>query len=371
VILLAALLCLSACERAEDTPFDPADLPVRTVVMFMPWTENLTPNLEQNLADMHSALTRGFLPDQRVLTLFSPSAARTLLVELLRDGRRDTLTTYPYAPQSADEMRQLFRSAATAAPAQAYGLTVSAHGLGWVPPADYTRALPEGKAHWEGELPTRWFGGANARIAVESLADAIAGSGMNLDYLIFDACYMANIESLYALREAAPVIVACPTELMAYGMPWADMAPALGTEPDWELLTDKFLTFYEAYKSPYGTITAVDATRLSAVAAAMRALNGRCEWNPSNVTAVQRCCGYNPRLFFDLQSYAQWLGDTGDVAQAVASAVIASRHTAQYYSGVNGVNVIGSTWCGINVSDPSTHTWARSKETTEWWAATH
>ena len=50
------------------------------------------------------------------------------------------------------------------------------------------------------------------------------------DYLLFDACFMANIETLYDLRECTDYVIAAPCEIMGEGFPYERAMPWFFTD---------------------------------------------------------------------------------------------------------------------------------------------
>lgn len=47
---------------------------------------------------------------------------------------------------------------------------------------------------------------------------------MKMEYILFDDCYMSSLEAAYDLRHVTRHLIACPTEIMAYGMPYSHIA---------------------------------------------------------------------------------------------------------------------------------------------------
>lgn len=45
-----------------------------------------------------------------------------------------------------------------------------------------------------------------------------------MEYILFDDCYMSSLEAAYDLRHVTRHLIACPTEIMAYGMPYSHIA---------------------------------------------------------------------------------------------------------------------------------------------------
>lgn len=388
--LLAALALLpTACHEKIETP-DPES---RTLLMYFPWSgdqNTLTAFFEKNIEDMESVVARGILKKDRVLVFFMPTATQAELFELVAERgqcvrvehrRYDTLPDFT----TADGLASILKEVCRIAPAQRYAMTVSCHGMNWIPAARGRTAYGahREKEHWEIERPdgpiTRWFGGSRYQTDIEALAAGIAQAGMKMEYILFDDCYMASAEVAYALRHAAERLIASPTEVMAAGFPYAEIGQYMVGRVDYAGICRGFYDFYTAYPYPYGTISVTMCDQMDALAEVMRRINEKCTFDatPENLAALQRMDGYTPVRFFDLGDYVRHLCDDPallaefeeQLERTVPSAY--RRNTPYYYSNTNGTNPI-RTYSGITVSDPSiSPTTVVAKQETLWWRATH
>ena len=103
-------------------------------------------------------------------------------------------------------VQRMLSDVAALAPAQHYGIIVGCHGKAWVP-ADHgalsysARMTNELEDLWipmPGALLTRSFGDTGRSIDITNFAAAVKAQNYRPDYLLFDACFMANIETLYS-----------------------------------------------------------------------------------------------------------------------------------------------------------------------------
>jgi len=365
----------------------------QTVLMYFPWSGNLTMYFEKNIEDMEKAVAQGILQKERILVLFMDTATTASLFELCAEnGRSKRVTHKRYDPihdfTTAEGIATLLEDVRLRAPAQRYALTISCHGMSWIPASRgraIDRALHE-KGHWEHDDPagpvTRWFGGSTHQTDIEDLAAAIARTGMKMEYILFDDCYMASVEVAYALRHAADRLIASPTEVMGYGFPYAEIGRYLVGKVDYEGICRGFHDFYMAYDYPYGTISVTMCNEMEALADAMRRINESSTFDaaPENLAALQHMDGYTPVCFFDLGDYVRHLckDDPALLAEfeerlerAVPS--VYRYHTPNYCSMVTGslVDYPIGTYSGITVSDPSTSYRVAAKQETQWWQATH
>jgi hypothetical protein len=146
------------------------------------------------------------------------------------------------------------------ASAKTYSLIVGCHGMGWLPVAQSkARAATKPRYHWEySHTPlTRFFGGLTAEYQTEvtTLAKSLSNCGLKMEYILFDDCYMSSLEAAYDLRHVTRHLIACPTEIMVYGMPYSHIGEYLLAEnPDYSAICQTFYQFYSSYTYPYGTI---------------------------------------------------------------------------------------------------------------------
>ncbi len=384
-ILFILPFVFAACHNDEDDSSD-INRPSKTILLYLPWSGDLTADFQTNIADFEKAIQKGILRKDRVLVFFATSTSEASLFELKYSKKKVTrvpIQTYVTpAFTTAAGISSLLTEVKETAPADQYALIIGAHGLGWIPVGADSRArtfAPREKYHWEYEgVPmTRFFGGTSDlyRTNISELAAGISGAGMKMEYILFDDCYMSSIEVAYDLKDVATHLIASPTEMMSYGMPYTDIAPYLIGNTNYESICTAFLSFYQAYTiMPCGTLGVTVSSEVDALAAIMKEINSRYSFNNSQSNAVQRLDGYSPIIFFDLGDYvAKLCPDIVLLAEfdaQLARTVKYRCHTDSYYSRSSGKIKI-NTFSGITVSDPSTHSWASSKEETAWYKATH
>lgn len=116
-------------------------------------------------------------------------------------------------------MKDVLSTAFEYYPAENYGLVLWSHGDGWLP---YKR-----------KAATRWWGEDTSEgddyMNISELHDALKVAP-HLDYILFDACFMASVEVAYELRDCADYILGSPTEIPGPGAPYQDVAPAMFVE---------------------------------------------------------------------------------------------------------------------------------------------
>ncbi len=382
IYLFALSFWLCSCNQNDDTPVIPSQTE-QTVIMFFPWSTNLTSYFLQNIKDFESAIENNILTNERVLVCFSQSPTKAILFELKFDkGKsvRDTLKSYENPAFTTSEgITSVLNDIKTISPANRYAMIIGCHGMGWLPVAKTKASGMTTKFHWDykGGPMTRFFGGLTSeyQINTTTLAEGITDAGIKMDYILFDDCYMSTIEVAYDLKDVTNYLIACPTEIMAYGFPYQTVAPFLLGDVDYPSVCNAFYDFYSSYSSPYGTIGVTDCAELDRLAVIMKEINQQFTFKTSQLTDIQRMDGYSPVIFFDLGDYVAHLCEDSSLLelfnQQLNRAVPYKAHTAKYYSAIIHGAVAIKSYSGTVVSDPSTNSLASPKEETKWYKATH
>lgn len=281
------------------------------------------------------------------------------------------------------------------APAESYGIVFGGHGSGWLPksigsnwsktygvkgaqmPGHYVN--PFGEEPREDALKTRFFGESGVRFDLEDISAGMKESGAKFDYVIFDDCFMSNIESLYAMRRAADYIIASPCEVMAEGFPYSLVVPQIFSPSgvDLEGVCRAYFDYYmyEAYY-PYGCVALTVCSELEALAEAYRRLAAG-PTVPVDVAELQYYEGLSQHLFYDFGQYADRLSADEGLREAFraqfdrAFPQSCRLHTMKFYSAFgNGGTIYIGNYSGVTVSEPATRNTEANRQT-EWYRATH
>lgn len=383
--LIIAALALCACS-SDDEPQSQTTT-THTLLLCYPWTgsadgqqSGLLGAFNVSIDSITAAIADNQGTGQTAVELFLASSPTEATLSLLQysGGRvvKQPVATYSgLDATSTAQLTQVLNDAAAAAPALSYSLIVGCHGTGWLP----RQSLPRTR-RW------RAFGGTSASMLteVEQLDSAIRGSRMGrVAYLCFDGCYMANVETAYALRRSVGYLLASTSELMAYGLPYHEMwSQLVSPQPDWQRLMDSFLRFYSDYDYPYGALSLTDCSVAEEAASLMHELNSeaRAEGFDTGQLNPQPLDGYSRHVFFDMGDYLSQLTEALPSASAARAQSMMARLvpyrvcTPRLYSvylGGDGTFSVGS-YHGITISDPTTSPVAQPcLSATEWWQATH
>lgn len=158
-------------------------------------------------------------------------------------------------------LRDLLKYVSTNYPSESYGLVMWSHADGWLMANNTQNTLgninksfgmdvgPDG----DPQTDTDASGNIGASMNISDMADAIALSGVHLDYIFFDACLMQCVEAAYELRNVTNYIVASATSTSAYGGYYENLIPnALfaypATDENIALISQQY--YYDAVENP-------------------------------------------------------------------------------------------------------------------------
>ena len=377
----------------------------QTLLLYMPG-RSLIDYYERNIEGVSAAVTNQIPGDGRILVCYQPEKHSSPVLQEIRYDpatercERTTLKTYDgFNAGNPEKVRQLFADAAELAPAQNYGLIIGCHGKAWIPVASgslsYSMRRSAEDDLWAtppGAKQTRSFGDKGYELNITELKEALEAQQFRFDYLIFDDCFMANIETLYDLRSVIGYIVASPCEVMGDGFPYERIIPHLfeangvlnGLEKScwefWNLYENEYLN--TRWQEQSGCISLAVMSELDALAVEMRRVTESSK-KEFDIDELQYYKGGNTKLFYDLGHYVQLsCGDQGvadDFKAQLEKAFPAScrLHTNYFYSAYedsehfNGRHSVHDYW-GVSVSEPEpSQTFTKANQATNWYRDTH
>ncbi len=394
LLILLATLFIVSCHEDVPAPYPiPQGLPDKTIFVYMPWsaarnssTGSLYDNFLQNIKDIEAAIeAEKGLGRNKLMLFIATSANSAVLMEVkcapYGTCRRDTLQRYDQhnmpAYTTANGLARIFNEVKAQAKAKQYALIVGCHGTGWL--------FSEGKSR----ARTRYFGGTDRyfQTNIPTLAAAIEQAKMPMQFVMFDDCYMSNIEVAYEMRHATNYLIGCCSEIMAYGMPYKNIWKHLIQQsPNYQAVVNEFHQFYSNYQWPYGNIGVTDCSKVEEVVARMKTINAATANNANLIDweDVQRLDGYEKTIFFDMGDYVNKICTTPetqllarDLHTALAQLMPYKSTTPYIYTALGELNyntIRVNAYSGITISDPTKSDFEKAlttKKTTGWWKATH
>ena len=397
----------------SDEAFDVDSVNKQTILVYYPWTGSTTSSgLKQYLANNIDSICQGIvakkgLSDSRVMVFFSEKYNKSTLYDLQYDAASRKVNRVPvktYEDNSyctAEGFANLLNEVKQNAEALNYALIIGVHGSGWTYAEDWvnypnyarpgfgsTATAGKPSSAFSGiqfgsdpDHPvTRFFGSVNSKsyaMDIPTLAEGIRQSGLKMQYILFDACYMSNVETAYELKDATNFLLASPNEIMAKGLPYEDIWSYLNTTtPNYASIISSYYSHYNSTSTPYASLAAIDCRQMDKLAAIMKELNSKYTITTERLAGVQTEDGYTPNLYYDLGNYVDSLKPNASIkdqfATQLKATVKAAQSTAEVYSNINATTITVKDFSGLTISDPSSHPVAlRTKKQTKWWKATH
>lgn len=393
-------LCYTGAATVDITvdqlPTPPVEAEQTLIYYFM--GTSLGSFFNYNIADAKTAIAGDILGDSRVIYQLQISRTEAVVRELRYDPveggcieQEIEHIELPSTQLTAEEMAAHLRHIAEMAPARRYGLVVAGHSTAWVrKDADNGSAtIFDLRPHDDAWTPspeaetTRTFGEYNVKMDMEELSEGISGAGVEFDYIIFDACFMSNIEALYDMRHTARYIIASPCEIMGRGFPYHRTLPHLmaygGNVNDLAAAAESYNIYYrDEYTGAArcGSITLIDCAELEPLATATRTLLTTAS-TQYNAAELQTYEGQSPHTFFDFGEFCSVTATDSEALarfeEQLARCVVATYTLPTFYSalGAYGTYPIDEeVYSGITTSLPSTR-YQEALKRTAWWQATH
>lgn len=262
--MLISLLSLASCREEPAAPIEHQ----RLILIYAVASNSLYSNFLDDMREVVRAGKDLDLVHNKVLVYSVIRGGDCKLQELIKDQKGNytlsTVMTYPQTPLSVEEERisDVLNYVNDNYDYPYKGLILWSHATGWTP---WFGTYPSSNS------PKRWFGedqfeGKSYYCNITSLAKAIPDGVF--DFIWFDCCYMANIETVYQLRGKTDKIIGYVTEIYANGMPYDATLPyLLRANPD--IMGAAFALFasYDAYGEEV-TVSVMDTSGLDHLAEA-------------------------------------------------------------------------------------------------------
>lgn len=414
ICTLSLMLCFSSCSgEAEDVE----SVNKQTILVFMPWaggtgvgSSGLYSFLLQNLDSINQGIKdQKGLNNTRVMLFLSESYDNSVLYDLQYDEstksvKRVAIKNYDGTfYNSAEGLANLLNEVKTRTNALNYAMIIGSHGCGWTYASDWINYPYRAKGQQGttstattenfsgiqfGPDPnnpkTRFFGSVSTKdlaLDLETLAAGIKLSGIKMQYILFDACYMGNVETAYELKDATNYLIASSSEILGTGLPYRTLWKYLNSAtPNYENIVSSTANFYKNTKNPYSNLAAIDCRQMDNLASVMKDINSQYKLDSTiSLDSIQPLDGFAPNLFYDMKVYVDSLHPSGYLKEQFTNQLKATVKAAQstenvitYISSPDGIRLKVKNYCGLSISDPSQHSVAiKGKEKTGWWKATH
>lgn len=384
VALIASVCMLSSCK--DDGPSEPkqTEWPEsdHTYLIYMIGDNSLFSWCKQNTEKAIKGLLKSETPVNLVIyddswrsNFEGIEEGTPVLFRLKRNfvdrQKVDTIMIHQFEKDhnSADPeiMQSIINEAFAACPASVKGLEIWCHGLGWAPSYKYqaTKASEATRAsQWVGPDDDRYLEIWELRKALEKCP--------HMNYIAFDACNMGQAEVAYELKDVADYMMACPTEIMAAGLPYTDLIRILSGVNNVSALPKCFPEITYAFQQQSsvnyydGTFSILDLKAMTELHHAYKILLSVCSERLQNLEEMpyaylnglqQFGRGWISmgahNLFFDMLSVADFLAKDQPELPAYIQLKKALSKTILYEYHTDSFLDLGKiTCCGIGVALP-------------------
>lgn len=213
----------------------------RTVLVYLAADNNLSSFALDDLKEMKQGLLETNA-DKLHLLVYIDTGSSPRLVELKKQNGQvveDVVRTYDDRNSvGVDETREVFADVFSNPDfkAESYGLIYWSHADGWIP---------------YGQASTRWVGqdktDGDHRMNISELVSVLEGAP-HLDFLMFDACFMASVEVAYELRGFTDYYIGSPTENPGPGAPYERLVPLMAAD---QAAVEMSKAYFAAYEEIY------------------------------------------------------------------------------------------------------------------------
>ena len=331
------IACFS-CVKREDPP---AELPVRTVIVYIVADNTLNSSVEHDVNELERAWNDKF--DGNLVVYIDRKQATPYILKIKSDRSSDLVSPRikSYAEQnscSPEVMAKVVADIKSLCPARSYGIVFWSHASGWLPAADAS---------------TRAFGEDGT--ASMEIADLAKLPG-KYDFFIFDACDMASVEVIYELRHNADYIVASASEILANGLPYDRILEQLfKPKADLVAVANGFMSYYRNYETPSGALTVADASKFDALAEVSASLTRKYRDNIAGLD-VSQIQAYEPDgYFFDFEDFiAAISGNDPELEtfrKVLSEAVVFEDHTPKVFTVAGFIDVERSSGLSCHIPE--------------------
>ena len=326
LLLICALLCLTACDRDERLAKD------RQMLLVYFAGNN---SLSYEAVSDYNSIRNGWLPTTRgsekvmlVYHHFMDEAPALVRLSWDRKGNlvEDIIREYPFDTNSADAqtLATVLADAEAAWPSAHHGISLWSHGSGFLPPGYYLHPQErarEGRPSEEadpyahmvksGDDTLKSFGEDNgAEMDLLDLRKTL--SRYHYDFIIFDCCLMGNVELAYEMRNVCDYIVFSPTEILADGFPYETIIQTIFNQPTeaaMRSVAQSYMAHYRSFSDDYrsATVSVVNTLGLTSLAEACRTVfhNHRDQILMLDRSKVQPYFRYNKHWYYDIDDFVQ------------------------------------------------------------------
>lgn len=328
-------------------------------------TDDLIEMAEGYLPEGTAAETNAFVILSRLPVNHLSTTSVPALYRLYRkDGEvvRDTLRRW--GPEDrlfgGSVLRDALLTVQDRIPSKSYGIVLSSHASGWLPPGYYLN--PENYDNPKKGLMSIGQDLDGSASVEMDLVDFAGSIPFNLSYTVLDCCLSGGVEVAWALRGKTDVVAFTQTETMADGFDYKKIVERLVKEktPNPQGVCQDFYQYYMAKSgvNQSATISLVDTRRMDALASICRTLfeKYRVPMSALKANRVQGFFRFERHYFFDLRDILVQAGATEAELRQLDSALedcVLYHAATPYFMNGSQYGFAIHAHCGLSMYLPS------------------
>lgn len=262
--LFFSVFLFTGCQKENFVVEAPVD---RTVLVYMLANNNLSEYANQNIELMLSAASKGALNGGNLIVYLDDKKGNSQLIRITQSKEYKVIKKYGER-NSANSMvlKEVIEDMMSMYPAKDYGLIFWGHGSGWMEGTTSQTMYNLQKRNLSGLPLTRAYGvDGNYWMNIDDLVEGIPDNTFH--FILFDVCYMAGIETAYALRNKTEFLIASATEVMGNGYPYDLIIPHIYRNSlVLENICESFYHYYTQQTYPYASVSLIHSESLDSLA---------------------------------------------------------------------------------------------------------
>ena len=204
--VIAVVFLLLCCDKEVIEAY-----PKRNILFYIATDSDVT--IDTDAPGKIQQIRAGWKPERGEMVFYvdrrSQGAVLLRINDAFNNGRYGIDTLAEYGKENSADMKVLKRvidEFTTDFPADSYGMIFFSHASGW---------LPEGMLNYPRSIVRDDGGGTRQEMKYTDFASAIQDK--QFDFIIFEACLMADAMTMYELRNKADYIMVSSAEIVAPG----------------------------------------------------------------------------------------------------------------------------------------------------------
>lgn len=412
--LSICLVCsvLFACGGGGDHPEPPQpDKDKTTVIGLILGDNSLTNFVKSDIDEMCIGLEEVDLDENNLILYVDDRTSNLPSIISFKQSKTDRSkvvpdTIYSYAESygSADPevLKDALRRIITTYPAESYGMILWSHGQGWLPTAstvveEYTNSTRYFGQDQNGDGQD-WMNISDLQQVIE-YGQGLLGGNKKFDYLYFDACFMANIETAYQLRHVSDYYIGCVAETPGPGGNYDTLVPIM-----FNISNNRAVKIAEAYDLAYNgsgihpqgwrygaQISVFDNSKMNALASVCKtafsnqAIAQSIQATDFDANTIQYFDRISNPAYYDFRqilSEAMTSSEYSPLNYALESLVVYNARPSSIYSAVIRSSFAMDENCGLAAYFPqftqngtvgrynnyfATYDWAKDTQITSWY----